>query len=357
MYQQKRVRQPHKRSSRGASVSATLSVGSAWSVKSSFLMTPGTEDRAIWIADVLDSSEVDVKAWFDRSDLSEITMDSLKQAVEEAAMLITILDPSTFDSEWVQAENAWALAAGLPILAFYDADRYRWDEISHWRTEFPHVFKFQAIPHTKDFRSESRDRLLSAVCGCLGLEKTPAGKGRAQSTIALLPPQVPKLPEGYISRDAAVHDIIRFLLFDERTPTSATHIIVAVGMGGSGKSVTAAAVLRDREVRTMFDKICFVLLGQQPVVRDLYRQLHVQLCEGKPLDPSLVDDDACFHALQQACLGRSILLVLDDAWDKSHVEMFDCVDPASKSSVLVTARMSGIAVGAPEVQLGRTSGQ
>ena len=59
-------------------------------------------------------------------------MDSLKQAVEEAAMLITILDPSTFESEWVRAENAWALAAGLPILAFYDADRYRWDEISQW---------------------------------------------------------------------------------------------------------------------------------------------------------------------------------------------------------------------------------
>ena len=34
----------------------------------------GTEDKAIWIADLLDSSEVDVKAWFDLSDLSEITM-------------------------------------------------------------------------------------------------------------------------------------------------------------------------------------------------------------------------------------------------------------------------------------------
>ena len=127
-------------------------------------------------------------------------------------------------------------------------------------------------------------------------------------------------------------------------------------MGGSGKSVTAAAVVRDTQVRTMFDKICFVPPGQQPVVRDIYRQLHVQLCEGQPLDPSLVDDDACFHALQQACLGRSILLVLDDAWDKSHVEMFDCVDPASTSRVFVTSRMSGIVVAAPEVPLGRPSG-
>ena len=133
----------------------------------------------------------------------------------------------------MRAENAWAAAAGLPILAFYDADRYRWDEISHWRTDYPRVFKYQAIPYTKDFRNESRDRLLSAVCGCLGLEKTPAGKGRAQSTLALLPPQVPKLPEGYISHDAAVEDITRFLRAEERPLNSAeSHIIVAVGMGG-----------------------------------------------------------------------------------------------------------------------------
>ena len=64
--------------------------------------------------------------------------------------------------------------------------------------------------------------------------------------------------------------------------------------------MTAAAVLRDGEVRTMFDKICFVPLGQQPVVRDLYRQLLVQLCEGFPLVSWLVDDDACFHALLRA---------------------------------------------------------
>ena len=57
-----------------------------------------------------------------------------------------------------------------------------------------------------------------------------------------------------------------------------------------------------------------------------------------------------------AVLGRRlVLLVLDDAWDKSHVEMFDCVDAASNSCVLVTSRVSGIVVGAPEVQLGRNS--
>ena len=87
--------------------------------------------------------------------------------------------------------------------------------------------------------------------------------------MALLSPQVPKLPEGYISRDAAVDDIKRFLRVEDRLSDIAeSHIIVAVGMGGSGKSVTAAAVARDKEVRTMFGKICFLPVGQQPVVNE-----------------------------------------------------------------------------------------
>ena len=58
---------------------------------------------------------------------------------------------------------------------------------------------------------------------------------------------------------------------EERASGNAeNHIIVAVGMGGSGKSVTAAAVVRDKEVRAMFDKICFIAVGQEPQIRDLH---------------------------------------------------------------------------------------
>ena len=80
--------------------------------------------------------------------------------IEASHLLITILDPCTFDSTWVRAENAWAEQAGIPILAMFDSDRYRWDDVSHWKTDFPHVFKYQVVPYTKDYRSESRDCLL-----------------------------------------------------------------------------------------------------------------------------------------------------------------------------------------------------
>ena len=40
-------------------------------------------------------------------------------------------------------------------------------------------------------------------------------------------------------------------------------------MGGSGKSVTAAAVVRDSDVREMFRKVCYIPVGQEPKIRGI----------------------------------------------------------------------------------------
>ena len=29
----------------------------------------------------------------------------------------------------------------------FDSDRYRWDDVSHWKADFPHVFKYQVREH------------------------------------------------------------------------------------------------------------------------------------------------------------------------------------------------------------------
>merc|ERR1719261_1965385 len=102
--------------------------------------TDTSEDRAIWVADTLDSAGF--KAWFDRSDLQEITMDKLKEAVESSHCLITILDPFTFESPWVVKENEWARDANIPIILLYDGDRYRWDQLAKWKFKHPHCFKY-----------------------------------------------------------------------------------------------------------------------------------------------------------------------------------------------------------------------
>lgn len=66
-------------------------------------------------------------------------------------------------------------------------------------------------------------------------------------------------------------------------------------------------------------------------MRDLYYMLCVQL-SGSPLNPSLQNDDECFHALELTCQGRSVLLVIDDPWK---------IENKSMNSTLYTA--TGIA--------------
>ena len=69
-----------------------------------------------------------IKTQTARSDLDEITMEALQDAVLKSALVVTILDPFTFESEWVVKENEWARDNGIPIIALYDGDRYQWDQ-------------------------------------------------------------------------------------------------------------------------------------------------------------------------------------------------------------------------------------
>merc|ERR1719387_2302208 len=108
-----------------------------------------SEDRAIWVADTLES--VGFHAWFDRSDLTAITLDAIRDAVESSHVMVTILDPFTFESQWVVQENEWARDLGIPILVLYDGDRYEWGHIAKWQATHPHCFKFPAIEYVKNY--------------------------------------------------------------------------------------------------------------------------------------------------------------------------------------------------------------
>ena len=120
-----------------------------------------SEDRAVWVADVCEGAGL--KVFFDRSDLTDISAEVLERSVKQSRVLVTVLDPYTFESVWCVRENRWAAAAGRPIVPIYDGDRHRWDTIKKWCGGHPHVFAKQAINYNKDYRSESKLRLLDSV--------------------------------------------------------------------------------------------------------------------------------------------------------------------------------------------------
>ena len=89
-----------------------------------------SEDRAVWVADVCEGAGL--KVFFDRSDLTDISEEVLERSVKESRVLVTVLDPHTFESDWVVKENQWAAEAGRPIVPLYDGDRHRWDTIKKY---------------------------------------------------------------------------------------------------------------------------------------------------------------------------------------------------------------------------------
>ena len=123
----------------------------------------GTEDRALWVVDTLEEGGLNV--FFDRNDLDEISMDKLKEHVLSSAVIVTVLDPATYDSEWVRKEHEWAEAAGIPIVPFYDADLYKWKDLSHWVSKYPAWFRTPAVEYHRAFHRNAKAKLVERVTG------------------------------------------------------------------------------------------------------------------------------------------------------------------------------------------------
>jgi len=150
--------------------------------------TESSEDRAIWVSDIAEGEGLSV--FFDRSDLTQITKEKLRESIEASRVVVTILDPYTFDSEWVCLENEWARDAGIPVVGMYDGDKFRWEQIAKWKEDHPHVFSRPVINYQKDYRVESKKRLLAAVrdaakeASAAAAKKTKSKKKAAAAAVA-----------------------------------------------------------------------------------------------------------------------------------------------------------------------------
>ena len=124
--------------------------------------------------------------------------------------------------------------------------------------------------------------------------------------------------------------------------------------GGSGKTVTATALVHDPLVRLRFEKIVFLPFGQTPVLRDLQKLCYFQLVK-KNLDVGFTSEEVQ-EALRDAAKGKTIIIVLDDVWTKNFFQPFSRVlDDSTTSCLVVTTRVKGLVPGASEFELGLLS--
>ena len=168
---------------------------------------------------------------------------------------------------------------------------------------------------------------------------------------ATIPAGVPKLPSIFQTVEQ-IQEITRLVLSSAVSDMEMSRVGFW-GMGGIGKTVTGAAIVRNEDVRLHFDIIIWLPLGQTPMISKLQNLCHMQ-CTGKELSPELSSDEKK-ETLQQVMAGKRVLLCLDDLWEEEHELELNFADVHAGSKVLISTRMKALLSGGHQVEVGLPS--
>jgi hypothetical protein len=196
-----------------------------------------------------------------------------------------------------------------------------------------------------DFRAgpEDADALQRLIAGIQG---RPSEAGGYLSPLDLAPPkhyftpfQVPPLPPYFLPRPEAAK-AIRSALLDTRSDRPGVLAISAIhGLGGIGKTTLIAALAHDPAIRQRYpDGILWATLGQQP---ELFPRLleWIQQLGDYTFKPTTLEGASSY--LRTLLIDKACLLVVDDAWQRVHVDHFLVGGP--RSQVVITTRDATLA--------------
>jgi WD40 repeat protein len=262
------------------------------------------------------------EVWFDRVSMPSRALTFLQEirdAIDSRDRLIFVVGPGALASDYVKAEWQWALEIGKainPVLRIGDypdiPDELRLLDTQDFRDDARYAERFETL-------SRQLEDPVPPMGKLIGVRSLPAHFLRKEDCLRTL-------------RDAVMADLHRPVVM---TGTS-VHVGVQ-GMGGIGKSVLAAALARDYEVRRAFpDGVIWVEVGQAPSLVQLQRTLAMALG-----DPGHFDTLEQGRTVLSGLLAdRAILLILDDLWEGEHAKAFDMLGP--KCRMVVTTRDAGL---------------
>ncbi|KAL7234449.1 hypothetical protein ACSBR1_017952 [Camellia fascicularis] len=182
---------------------------------------------------------------------------------------------------------------------------------------------------------------LQKIGSQLGLQQIVAGESakawhRPPSTSLIHEPRI-------WGRDNEKKEIIDFLLRNESSD-SKVGVIPIVGMGGLGKTTLAQMVYNDEVVNKNFDLKAWVCVSNEfnilRISKVILESITSMSCEFKELNQVQVQ-------LKQNLVGKKILIVLDDVWDKKYNDWNILTSPfndgAPGSKIIVTTRDGDVA--------------
>jgi hypothetical protein len=186
--------------------------------------------------------------------------------------------------------------------------------------------------------AEAKDRrLLEAV----QLKPTLTAVGGGQCP---LPAGVPPLPPG-LRITAEMKQLLVALLAPASTPQ-----IGFCGMGGIGKTTVSTWLVRQPQVRDNYNQVVWATFGQSPNIQKVQSFVYLQLT-GSDISTKDMSDQEVLQSLQQAFVGKTVLLVLDDVWEREHTDSVCCIDDSTDSKVLLSSRVRSVLEGGDVVDI------
>jgi WD40 repeat protein len=167
------------------------------------------------------------------------------------------------------------------------------------------------------------------------LRSLPPGERRSEGALGRLV-NVPNLPPHFLSRPGEFQALKDAVLTGLSNPVALTGAgkIGVQGMGGIGKTVLAAALARDPEVRHAFpDGVIWITLGQTPNVIARQSQVAETFDERSQTFTDVQQGKSRLSIMLQE---RSCLLILDDVWQLEHAAAFDVL--GERGRMLITTR-------------------
>ena len=139
-------------------------------------------------------------------------------------------------------------------------------------------------------RGYERDGMLKTVVERMGFkdlwDSSQAGKGSQADALAAVPHDVAHFALDALFERPVQAELVELLLLPKEDSRFTSSVLVH-GMGGTGKTVTAVAVVRETAIRRRFSQIYWLTVGADAVgekVKQLQAVLHKQI-SGKGIQP------------------------------------------------------------------------
>ncbi|OKK00277.1 hypothetical protein AMK34_01100 [Amycolatopsis sp. CB00013] len=132
----------------------------------------------------------------------------------------------------------------------------------------------------------------------------------------MFPPET----EHVVARPELIEQVVKRLGVVEST--SAVVISGIGGAGGFGKTTLAAQVCRDRRIRSRFEEVLWLTVGEDAAGTDLAAKINDLAAQLAPSRPTYVDPQQAGYFLSSLLRDRPRLLVLDDVWRAAQLAPF-----------------------------------